>query len=214
MNPPDPDDPERDAATAADDIGRRPRFWERMRLAIGDGLALDDDGERDVDADRKQRHSRGIRWMSLAVAAAVLVAAVMATQVVSLHHRLDRSPLIGESAAASAFAHAARSNGSRLVALSPDAGRELARIVVLPDGSGYLKNDRMARLDDRHTYQLWALTGAADATDAVSVGVLGPHPKAAAFQASTDVRTFVITVERTPGVARLTQPPVATGRLT
>ena len=131
---------------------------------------------------------------------------------ISLHDRLN-SHSTGEKDAAAAFVRAGRVSGARKVALSPTNGAEVARVVLLPDGSGYLKNDGMAKLDPGRTYQLWALTGSADHPVAISAGVLGADPKAAAFRTSTDVRGFAITIERAPGVPQSSQPAYASASL-
>ena len=52
-----------------------------------------------------------------------------------------------------AFVRASRVAGARQVSLTPSNGAEVARVVLLPDGTGYLKNDGLARLDADHTYQ-------------------------------------------------------------
>ena len=72
----------------------------------------------------------------------------------------------------------------------------------------------MAQLDADHTYQLWALTGSAKNPVAISAGVLGPDPKAAAFRIASDVHAFALTIERAPGVGQSTQQPYATARVT
>ena len=41
------------------------------------------------------------------------------------------------------------SRAPRTVALEPANGAEVARVVVLPDGTGYLKSDDLAPLDAR-----------------------------------------------------------------
>ena len=84
---------------------------------------------------------------------------------------------------------------------------------MLPDGTGYLKNDHLPALDSAHTYQLWLVTGAPDHPVAISAGVLGPHPKAVAFHAGTGVRGLGLTVEQSPGVVQSAQPMVAQASL-
>ena len=133
--------------------------------------------------------------------------AVVLAQVVSLHNRLDDAGT-GEKDAEQAFVRPAMSRAPA-VALKPAHGAEVARVVLLPDGSGYLKSDGLAPLDAAHTYQLWAVTGNAADTVVISAGVLGPHPQAAAFRAPTQVDGFAITVERSPGVAQSSQAPYA-----
>jgi anti-sigma-K factor RskA len=191
-----------------------PGLWDRISFAIEEDLAPGagpSAGEPDEIADR--RAQRNARWMPWIVAAAALVVAVLVTQVVSLNHRLDNTPT-GENAAVSAFARAARVNGARKVSLAPAAGPAVARVVLLPDGSGYLKNDSLTPLDANHTYQLWVLTGAADHPVAISAGVLGSDPKAAAFRTDTGVHGFAITVEEKPGVGQSKRQPVATATVT
>ncbi len=145
---------------------------------------------------------------AIAVAAAV-IALVLTTQVVSLHNRLDNQPSTGERNAAAAFARAGQVAGARKVSLLPAKGAEVARVVLLPDGSGYLKNDGLAALDAQHTYQLWALTGSAAHPLPISEGVLGSHPKAAAFKSSGNVLGFAISVEKVPGAVQPSQTPIA-----
>ncbi len=85
--------------------------------------------------------------------------------------------------------------------------------MLLPDGSGYLKNDGLAQLDAAHTYQLWALTGTTAQPVAISAGVLGSHPTAASFSTGTEVHGFAITVEESPGVGQSSQIPFASATL-
>ena len=93
--------------------------------------------------------------------------------------------------------------------MTPAKGAEVARVVLLPDGSGYLKSDRMAQLDAGHTYQLWALTGTAAHPVAISAGVLGSAPLAVEFQTATDVHGFAITVERARRRPVVAQSPIS-----
>lgn len=43
--------------------------------------------------------------------------------------------------------------------------------------------------------------------------MLGRNPKAAAFRATTDLKGFAITIERTPGVVQSSQAPYASATL-
>jgi anti-sigma-K factor RskA len=183
-------------------------LWDRISFAIDDDL--DAEAQRTTDELAVRRAERSARWMPWAIAAALFVAAVLATQVVALNHRLDKSRVTGDTASVAAFARASRVAGSRKVALAPAGGPEVARVVLLRDGTGYIRNDGLAPLDADHTYQLWALTGAADHPVAISAGVLGSAPKAAAFKIATDVHGFAITVEEMPGVGQSTRQPIAT----
>jgi anti-sigma-K factor RskA len=204
------------ALAPVDDATAPPELWDRIERTIRDELAPDggsvaDSGGADLAARRARR---SVRWVSLVAAAAAVVAAVLASQVISLHQRLDDARGTGEKDAAAAFVRAGHATGARRLALAPAQGAEVARVVLLPDGSGYLKNDRLAHLDAEHTYQLWALTGRADRIVPISAGVLGPNPNAAAFRTSPDVHGFAITIERSPGVVQPSQTPLASATLT
>ena len=146
--------------------------------------------------------------MSVAAAIAIVV---LAAQVSSLNGRLDRSQS-GLSAAV-AFDRAARQPGAREVPLQSSSGATLARVVLLPDGAGYLRGDHLETLPANKTYQLWAVTGSEAKPTVVSAGVLGPEPAAVAFHASGPVRAFAVTVEHEGGVVASQQKPVAQGAL-
>ncbi len=208
------------ALAPVDDAIAPPELWDRISRAIEeDRVPESEEGERDQLATRRARRGRtgtGARRRSpaaIAAIAAAVVALVLAAQVISLHRRLDDARGTGEKDAAAAFQRAGRVAGAREVALAPSKGAEVARVVLLPDGSGYLENDGLARLDASHTYELWALTGSAERTVAISAGVLGPDPKAAAFRTTPLVRGFAITIERAPGATQPSQAPMASGLL-
>jgi anti-sigma-K factor RskA len=204
------------ALAPVDDATAPPELWDRItQLIDADDAAprsAGDAGDDELAGRRRRGPNRG-RWLALVTAAAAAVALVLATQVVSLHHKLDDAHLTGEQAAAAAFDRAGRADGARQLALMPTSGAEVARLVLLPDGTGYLKNDGLAPLDADHTYQLWALTGTPAKPVAISAGVLGAHPKAAAFSTGTDVHGFAITVEKNPGVGQSSQIPLARATL-
>ena len=123
-----------------------------------------------------------LRWTVPVAAAAAIALIVLAAQVASLHGQLDRAHQLGASAMASAFDP--RDQGRRGAAkpASPTDRAPRSRVVLLPDGTGYLRGDHLAALPADRTYQLWAVTGPASAPVTVSAGVLGPDPKAVAFQ--------------------------------
>ena len=132
----------------------------------------------------------------------------------SLNGRLD-DPHDLESAA---FAKAqTQSTGRSSIALAPTNGVEVARVVLLPDGSGYLKNDNMKTLPSDETYQLWALTGDPSHPIAISAGVLGSEPEGRCVPPAGQVHGFALTVEHSPGVGRSRRSQlvrVGDGRLT
>ncbi len=205
------------AMAPIDDATAPPELWERISTTIDDDMAdaapAGVGGTAAVDelADRRVRWSeRNVRWMSLAVAAVAVVVALLGAQVISLHRRLDDAHGTTQKQVAAAFVRAGHAAGARQVALLPSEGAEVARVVLLPDGSGYVKNDGLERLDPDQVYQLWALTGDPTKPVAISAAVLGSDPNAAAFQTAKDVHGFALTIERAPGVGQSTQQPVAT----
>ncbi len=150
------------------------------------------------------------RIVGALAAVAAIVIVVLAAQVIVLRDRDTNTS--GNLAAA--FDKALTQNGAREVALAPANGVEVARIVLLPDGTGFLQNDGMTPLPSDHTYQLWALSGTGDQPIAISAGVLGPSPRTVGFHTSGDVRGFGLTVEKTPGVVASTQPMYASATVT
>jgi anti-sigma-K factor RskA len=197
-----------------------PELWDRIAGAIaaerdargtGDGDGAPP-GVDELAARRARRVS--LRWTAPAAAAAAIALIVLAAQVASLHGQLDRAHQLGASAMAAAFNRATKADGAREAGLTNGSGATLARVVLLPDGTGYLRGDHLAALPSDRTYQLWAVTGPADAPVTVSAGVLGPDPNAVAFRASGPVRAFAVTVEHAGGVVRSANQPIAQAPLT
>jgi anti-sigma-K factor RskA len=202
-------------AAAPTESGAAPaEAWEQTTLGVDAGSAPPPSHPRrdphDELAERRSRRSwRGIDWAAVFAVGATIIALALVAQVMSLTRRLDDARGIGEKAASAGFERAGHTSGARRGVLSSNQGTQVARVVLLPDGSGYFKNDAMNPLDMNHTYQLWAISGTTDAPVAVSVGVLGPNPGAAAFHASPDATRFAVTVEPAGGLPQATQPPYA-----
>jgi anti-sigma-K factor RskA len=206
------------AATQTDTGAAPPEVWDQISRAIDaesprPPSVPSHDPYDEVAERRAHRSWRGIDWAAVFAAAAAIVALALVAQVMSLTRRLDDARGIGEKAAAAGFDRAGHAHGARHGALSSTDGTQVARVVLLPDGSGYFKNDGMTPLDKDHTYQLWAVSGSADHPVAVSEGVLGPDPGAASFHASPGVAGFAITVEQAGGVPQSSQPPYAAATL-
>jgi anti-sigma-K factor RskA len=197
-------------------IDAPPEMWER----IAQQIATDADAAAEAPAAGAQaegdelaaRRARRIRTRVTAVAAvaAAIAIVVLAAQVASLRNQLDNSRS-GATAMAVAFDRAAKAPGAREVGLRSDSGATLARVVLLPDGAGYLRGDKLERLPANQTYQLWAVTGSETKPTVVSAGVLGPDPSALGFHASGPVRAFAVTVEKAGGVVVSRNKPVAQG---
>ncbi len=157
------------------------------------------------------RHRRRPVVVSVAVAvAASVVALVLGVGLVRADHRV--SDLQGQVARpSSAVAAALAVPGHRLVDLrSPSgAGAPVARVVVVPDGRGYLVSSSLPSLAAGRTYQLWGIVG----SRAISLGLLGASPRDAAFTMAGGIRPsrLSITAEPAGGVVVPTTAVVATG---
>lgn len=195
-----------------------PELWARIAGEIAEererGAVTEKTNSADELASRRdhrvRRRGGRARWVApAAAAAAVVVLVALGAQVVSLNGRLDKATRPGPTAMAAAFDRAAKVDGALQVGLTAKSGATVARVVLLPDGTGYLRGDQLDPLPADQTYQLWAVTGSADRTVTVSAGVLGSNPRAVPFRASGPVRAFAVTVERTGGVVTSTQSPIA-----
>jgi anti-sigma-K factor RskA len=207
------------AATQSDAGAGPPAAWDQISRVIdaesGRPPSYPPRDPYDDLAERRARRSwRGIDWAVVVAVAATIVALALVAQVMSLTRRLDDARGTGDKAASAGFERAGHAHNARHGILSSDQGTQVARVVLLPDGSGYFKNDAMTPLDENHTYQLWAMSGSTDNPVAVSEGVLGPDPNAASFHASPGVTGFAITVEQAGGAPQPTQPPYAAATLT
>lgn len=75
----------------------------------------------------------------------------------------------------------------------------LAKLVLLPDGNGYLVPRALQPLGPDRTYQLWGVQG----TKTVSLAVLGPRPGVAAFHVPTpSIGGLMLSNESQPGSAQ------------
>ncbi|HET9729628.1 MAG TPA: anti-sigma factor [Acidimicrobiia bacterium] len=195
------------ALAPADDFTAPADLWDRISATV----ALEQGDE--LAARRARRRARAVvnTWVGRAAIAAAVVAVALAAEVVVLRGRLDDARQPGDKSLAVAFNRAAKVNGVHAVSLAPQGGAELARVVLLPDGTGYLRNDRLGKLSADKTYQLWAITGDPNKPAVISAGVLGNDPHTIAFRTSGPVHAFAITVEEAPGVEKSRNEPVASG---
>ena len=104
---------------------------------------------------------------------------------------------------------ALRAPGHRLVDLDTGSHTELAQVVVVPSGQGYLVSSQLPPLGAGRTYQLWAIEG----TRPISLGLLGGAPRQAAFTMAGSTRPshLSITAEPSGGSVFPTGPIIATG---
>jgi anti-sigma-K factor RskA len=189
--------------SAGSDEAASPELWQRISHSIA--AEPRPSAARDELAARRER--RHAPWLAIVASAAAAIAVVLAVQLISLNGRLDDNRTV-----AAAFDRAAESKDAKQVALRAD-GADVARVVLLPDGSGFLKADRLPKLPDDQTYQLWALRGAADNRTAISAGVLGADPTTVGFHTNGPVDGLALTVEREGGVVQPSKPPFASATL-
>jgi anti-sigma-K factor RskA len=193
-----------------------PELWARIEQAIGAPTPTgrpELDGTVDELAQLRGRRVAVRAAATIGIAAAAIAIVVLAAQVASLHGQLNRSRSLSSAATAAAFNRAVQAPGAREVGLESGSGATLARVVLMADGSGYLRGDHLAPLSPHQTYQLWAFTGNANTPNVVSAGVLGPDPSAVAFHASGPVHGFAVTVESAGGVVTSHHAPIATAKL-
>ena len=178
--------------------------WEKLELAIADGPERVPRPSPVVPiTSARSRRPRNVGW--IAAAAAVVAALVIGGAVVM-------SDSGGESSSPQvALANAARdannAPGARHAVLQDADGHQLAKAVVLPDGTGYLTTTKMPKLTAAQTYQLWGLTK----QHTISLGVMGSNPKVVAFTVAGNPLGLAITTETAGGVAVSTQAPAAVG---
>ena len=187
-------------------------LWARIAAEVeaGDDAAARADAADELATRRARKVSRPAMWIASAVAAAaVVLVALLAAQVVSLNDELDdeRNP----ANVAAAYDRAADTEGARQADLVAQDGT-LARVVMLPDGTGYLVNENMEPLSADETYQLWAIVGEGEAARVISAGVLGADPRGAPFKVDGPVTGLALTVENSPGVPVTANDPVAIGK--
>ncbi|MDQ1521692.1 MAG: hypothetical protein QOI55_2765, partial [Actinomycetota bacterium] len=183
------------ASTPAPTESAPPEIWDRIAQNIAEA---DEHLAPVVDLDQRHLQSRyGVPWKFAApiAAAAAIIVALLGYQVVDLRNQVDHTAVV----TAAQYREATKVPGAKQASLTAN-GASLARVVVLPDGTGYLVNDNLAPLDGKQTYQLWAMVGDPQKPTAISAGVLGNDPHAAAFKVSAPVVAFALTEEKAGGV--------------
>ncbi|HEY1825999.1 MAG TPA: anti-sigma factor [Acidimicrobiales bacterium] len=158
-----------------------------------------------VLANRRSRRVRGVLSTVLLAAAAAIVALSL-----NLANESGRVSNLQSALASGAAQQALVTPGHHVVRLTGGNDRVLATFVVLRDGTGYLLHSNMPSLSEGKTYQLWGIVN----NKAVSVGIMGSHPREVAFTlASSQPTQLAVTVEPAGGSPTPTTAVVATGEL-
>ena len=179
--------------------------WDRIAEAL-------DEAPPALDLAPVARRTIGLR-----VAAATMAVAAAVTLFVGValgrhdSHRLDNIDKLAQAiqeANVNSAAFAALSDpAAEQVKLASADGRSSARVVRLPDGTGYLVPGTLAPLPAGRVYQLWAVRSDAK----ISLGVLGAKPEVSAFRMAGPVIAYAVTDEAAGGVGSTQNQPVVVG---
>ena len=156
-------------------------------------------------APRRGRHTHAV--LGALAAAAAVAALVLGLSWAHAQSRIDHRQ--SAAGAPGSVGAALATPGHRVIELRTTGSTAVARVVLLPDGRGYLDASGLPSLDAGRTYQLWGIVGKTP----ISLGLLGAAPRQAAFTmaGSRTASTFGITVEPAGGSVAPTLPIVASG---
>jgi hypothetical protein len=171
-----------------------------------------------IERERQSVSFRSVVW-GAGVAAAMLVAlsAALLTQsgrISDLNSQLTAQEQQIETLAATlqteplqlAATAALTAPGAEVINLTADDASGEMRIVVLPDGTGYVFQSTLEPLPADSTYQLWAVVD----DKVISAGVLGSRPDVVPFHIDPEgLQGLVITQEVAGGVSQSEADPVA-----
>lgn len=162
----------------------------------------------------RRRPRRWPRFGATFAAAVAVVIAALGVEVGRLDHRLGQlASAKGAPTLSAAVENTLLDPQARRFVLNSTGpgGRRAAEVVVLPTGGGYLFNTAMPALAATATYQLWAMIDG----QAISIGLLGRHPSAVAFNMdpANPTTAFAVTVEAVGGSVAPTRSPTASTTL-
>jgi anti-sigma factor RsiW len=155
-----------------------------------------------------RRRRAVVTTLAAAAVAAAAVAVVLGIGLVRANDRV--SNLQAQVARPPAtVAQALATPGHKVVDLDGTSGVAVARVVVVPDGRGYLVSSSLPSLARGQTYQLWGIVG----SQAISLGLLGTSPLQATFTMAGANRPsrLAITAEPAGGVIMPTSAVLASG---
>jgi anti-sigma-K factor RskA len=180
------------------------RDEEAPALALFEGDAVTTHEDR-----RRSRKGQLLRTLTLPVAVAAVIVAVLAFQLSRVEQRASnlQSALVASSS--SQVAAALKTPGHEVVNLDSPSNQLLAKFVLVPDGRGYLVDAHMPTLNANQTYQLWGIIRG----KAISIGLMGRTPSHVAFTVAgpPDPTELAITVEPSGGASTPTSAIVASG---
>jgi hypothetical protein len=172
--------------------------------------------EGDEEAERR-RAKAAPRTISLRLAAATMAVAAAVTLVLGVAlgrngdrglGRVDRIADAMEKPTITNAANVALANpNAEQIQLASADGKPKAKLVRLPDGTGYIVPTNLAPLPAGRVYQLWAVRSDAK----ISLGVLGANPEVTPFRMTGPVVAFAVTEEKAGGVGTTENQPLMVG---
>lgn len=153
------------------------------------------------------QRSTSNRPFLLAAAAVVAVIVIGGAALVGLNRSTTPTDTV---AAMTAMANdAATKPGSRQGVLTDPGNTMEVKVIVDPEGHGFVMTDPLPALPEGETYQLWS---AANGT-MVSLGMLGSNPEMSLVPIDAAVTELALTREPAQGSVSPTSSPMATGQL-
>ncbi|MGD0852866.1 MAG: anti-sigma factor [Acidimicrobiales bacterium] len=187
------------------------QLWERK----GDVAAMPPLVVGDTPADvvaigtaspRSRRVRAAVGALALAAAASIVV---LALSLSSAQNHVTNLQAALKVASRSAVQRAMATPGHQVVDLTSATDQQLAKFVMLPDGTGYLVKSTMPALASNDTYQLWGIVNGSP----VSIGVMGSSPGQVTFtlNASPGPTELAVTVQKAGGSLTPAKRFVASG---
>jgi anti-sigma-K factor RskA len=149
-----------------------------------------------------RRPSPGRRF-ALAAAAAVLAIVAVAGALLTFGDDSTRAPVAVRAE------RAAERPGARVVTMRAEDGTAGARVIVLPDGTGFVRGTALPPPGARRDFQLWSITPSGP----VSAGVLPDGDRWRQFRLADFATALAVTNERAGGSAVPTGPPILSAGL-
>ena len=165
------------------------QMWDRIAAAVSDS---DPSPKVSQLSDRRAARDRPLRWLASVAALAALILGVLA-----VFQAAELNEMTGPEGVLAAAETAAGEPGAIVASLDSPTG-PVARVVLTPDGEGFLVPANLESLPPDRTYQLWVIT---PDEVAISAGVLGNEPGPVRFTWNGDVAGFALTREVAGGVA-------------
>jgi anti-sigma-K factor RskA len=184
-------------------------LWDRIAGELSPELPASAPGAADLlahlprPARPKRKHPRAFAGAIALAAAVMVVVALLSLQVSNLTQQLHSTRT---ASGISAAVDSVLSQQHRTITLTAADHSEEATVIVGGGDEGYWIGSNLAQLPSSETYQLWTIVrGKA----IVSLGVLGPDPKAAsAFRLAANMGRLMVTVEPEGGTPGPTTPAV------